>query len=165
MGDLLSGSAGQAHARRRDPDTSHQAADSVTPELRQMQVRVAEFAKGRGVSGFTDAEMSSVLKDDGSTYRTRRSELTARNIIIDSGERRAWGDSSRMRIVWRHRDYVKNPPPVCDPPKPATDEDRADGRDMAIKLAGYAASMKKEGRAMFSEELAEAAAIMRRLSA
>lgn len=165
MSDLFNAPADQAHARRTDPKTSHQAADSVTPDLRQLQARVADYAKRRGLSGFTDAEMSHDLKDDTSTYRTRRSELTARNIILDSGERRTFGESTRQRIVWKHRDYVKNAPSVCDPPKPASDEDRADGRDMAIKLAGFAVSMKKEGRAMFADELSEAAAIMKRLSA
>lgn len=165
MTDLFSAPGGQAHARRTDPGTSHEAADAVTPDLRQLQARVADYAKRKGYSGFTDAEMSQDLDDSGSTYRTRRSELTARNIILDSGERRTWGDSPRLRIVWMHRDYVRNAPAICEPPKPPSDEDRAEGRDMAIKLTGYAASMKKEGRQMFADELNDAAAIMKRLSA
>lgn len=162
--DLFDPPGGAAHARRTDPETSHDAADSVTPDLRQLQARVADYAKRRGRLGFTDAQMSNDLQDPGSTLRTRRSELTARNIILDSGERRTFGESARQRIVWVHRDFVKNPPAICEPPKPATDEDRADGRDMATKLAGYAASMKKEGRTMFADELNEAADIMRRLA-
>jgi len=162
MSDLF---GGKAHARREDPETSHEAADSVTPALRQLQAKVADYAKRRGRVGFTDAQMSNDLNDPGSTLRTRRSEMTARNIIVDSGERRTFGDSARQRIVWKHRDFVPGAPPICEPPTPPSDEDRAEGRDMAIKLAEYAASQRKEGRAMFADELVEAAAIMKKLSA
>jgi hypothetical protein len=162
MNDLFTG--GEAHARRSDPATSHQAAEAVTPDLRQLQAQVADYAKRQGARGFTDAQMSADLEDETSTFRTRRSELTARNIIIDSGDRRQWGDSPRQRIVWVHRDFVPAAPPITDAPVPATPAEKADGRRMADKLLGFSTSMMKEGRAMFANELANAAALMRRLA-
>lgn len=162
MSDLFSG--GEAHARRTDPATSHQAADVITPDLRQLQSRVADYAKRQGQGGFTDAQMSADLEDETSTFRTRRSELTARNIILDSGGRRQWGDSPRQRIVWVHRDFVPDAPPITDAPAPPTPGEKAEGKVMAGKLQAYSASVLKEGRTMFAAELAEAAALMQRLA-
>jgi hypothetical protein len=164
--DLFTGGGGdRAYARRYDPGTSHQAADAVSPDLKALQARVADFARRAGQSRFTDAQMEDELGDAGSTLRSRRSELTARNIILDSGLTRTYGYSTRQRIVWVHRDFVPNAPPVCEPAKPATDEERAEAREMASKLARFAVSMMREGRAMFSNELALAAELMRKLAA
>lgn len=155
----------RAYARRSDPETSHEAAAAVTPDLRLLQARVADYAKRKGPTGFTDAELSHDLEDEGSTFRTRRAELTARNIILDCGQRRRWGESTRSRIVWVHRDWVRDAPPVCEAPVPATPEDKAEGRAWAAKLSIYAVSMRKEGRAAFADDLVAAAAVMQKLSA
>lgn len=163
--DLFAGGGDRAHARRYDPGTSHQAADAVTPDLKALQARVADFAKRTGQSGFTDAQMEDELGDAGSTLRSRRAELTARNIILDSGVTRTYGYSTRRRIVWVHRDFFPNAPDVCEPAKPATDEERAEAREMAGKLSRFSESLKREGRTALSNELALAAALMRKLAA
>lgn len=164
MGNDLFG-GGQAHARRTDPATSYQAAAAVTPDLRSLQGQVADYARRAGVGGFTDAQLSADLDDDGSTFRTRRSELTDRNIILDSGQRRRWGDSLRSRIVWVHRDFFPDAPAVLDAPAgPATEADKLEGRVKAEQLEGFARNLAKEGREMLAGELQLAAQIMRKLS-
>ena len=90
--------ADEAHTRASDPDTSHEAAAAVTPNLRELQARVEAFAIAAGPSGFIDVDMQNALEDTGSTLRTRRSELTARNIVLDSGLRRKLVGSAQ----WRH---------------------------------------------------------------
>lgn len=155
----------EAHARRTDPDTSHEAAAAVTPGLRELQQRVETFARMAGFDGFTDAEMEDKLDDPGSTLRTRRSELTARNIVLDSGRRRKFGESTRNRIVWVHRDYHPNPPPICDAPRVLTKEERSRGVEHAARLDAGARQMRAEGRAFFADQLAEAATFIRSVSA
>lgn len=89
-----------AHARRFDPSTSHRAAKAVTPEITRIQQQVMWFARKRGVLGFTDTDLEEAMQDHGSTFRTRRRELTDKGLIRDSGQRhRAVGDA-RERIVW-----------------------------------------------------------------
>jgi hypothetical protein len=154
-----------ARARRTDPDTSHQAAAAVTPGLRELQQRVETFARLAGFDGFTDAEMEDKLDDPGSTLRTRRSELTARNIVLDSGQRRTFGDSTRRRIVWVHRDYHPSPPPICEAPRVLTKEERSRGIGHAAKLDAGARQMRSEGRAGFADQLAEAASYIRGVAA
>lgn len=153
-----------AHARRFDPSTSHQAAEAITPDLRQLQARVADYARRKGPDGFMDAQMSDDLEDSSSTLRTRRSELTARNIVLDSGRRRRWGESPRQRIVWVHRDFVPDAPPIREPVAPASDADRAEGRAMAQELEGSARQMRNEGRTMFADRLVAIAGTLRRLA-
>lgn len=151
----------RAYARRHDPDTSHEAAAAVTPNLGELQQRVESYAFSKGPEGFTDAEMAHDLQDPGSTYRTRRHELAARNVVLDSGQRRTFGPSARKRIVWVHRRFADNPPPVCEPPRVMTPADRQRGTAIAIRLEGSARQMDNEGRALFATSLREAADFIR----
>lgn len=156
---------GQAHARWDDPDTSHEAAAAVTPGLRELQQRVERYAQRCGHAGFTDAEMEDALQDAGSTLRTRRSELAARNIVLDSGQRRKFGDSPRNRIVWLHRSFVANAPPICEPPRVLTAEERGRGKQHADALDRCAKQMRAEGRVGVEQMLTEAAAYIRSVAA
>lgn len=155
----------QAHARRSDPDTSHEAAAAVTPGLRELQQQVEVFARSNGYDGFTDAEMEARLDDPGSTLRTRRSELTARNIVLDSGQRRTFGESPRRRIVWLHRDFATNPPPICDAPRVLTKEERGRGLEHVATLEAGARQMRNEGRSAFAQQLTDAANYIRSVAA
>lgn len=154
----------EAHARRADPDTSHEAAAAVTPDLRELQRIVENYAKGRGGEGFTDAQMEDDLDQHGSTLRTRRSELAARNIVLDSGQRRTYG-SPRRRVVWVHRDYVMDPPPLCEPPRALTKEERGRGLEHAVQLEAGARQMANEGRSLFAQQLRDAAGYIRGVAA
>ena len=90
----------RAFARRSDPDTSHEAAEAVTPTLRKLQAEVLAFAAMCGPGGFTDPELAEHFDCQVSTYRTRRSELVAMGLLMDSGHRRLNG-GSRKFAVWR----------------------------------------------------------------
>jgi hypothetical protein len=90
----------RAFARRSDPDTSHEAAAVVTPTLRKLQAEVLAFAASCGPQGFTDPELAEHFDCQGSTYRTRRSELVTMGLVMDSGQRRA-SPAKRKFAVWR----------------------------------------------------------------
>lgn len=154
----------QAHARHQDPQTSHDAADAVTPDLRELQARVATYARAAGPGGFTDAQMSDDMEDYGSTLRTRRSELTDRNIILNSGRTALWGDSARRRIVWVHRDFVDDAPDVREPPKPISAEDKAEAIKMADQLRQSSIGIRKEGRAMLADLMEDCSKTIRKFA-
>lgn len=80
--------------------------------LTKSQKLVYDYFFGRGPDGACDLQMTDELCDKFSTLRTRREELTHRNIILDTGRRRPWGDTDRLRTVWVHRHHVASPPPV-----------------------------------------------------
>ena len=90
--------------RRENPDTSKEAAASIKPKTNLIKVEVIDYARLRGTQGFTDEELSRWFLCNGSTYRTRRAELTAEGIIVPSG-RRARLQSGRHAVVWVHKNY------------------------------------------------------------
>lgn len=88
--------------RSTDPDTSLEAAESISPRLRALQGLVLDYAASQP-DGFTDIDMNQHFDTHASTYRTRRSELVERGYIKDSGERRAYGEDGKGRrhIIWQ----------------------------------------------------------------
>jgi hypothetical protein len=94
----------EAHARHSDPETSHEAAECVSPHVQRMQRAVLEFA-GFAVSadGFTDVSMNRYFQTTGSSYRSRRAELVEKGLIRDSGERHTYGENGKGRrhIIWQ----------------------------------------------------------------
>ena len=91
----------EAHACKSDPDTSHTAADEVTPRIRELQAAVLGFAADRGMKGFIDPELNDHFQVHSSTYRTRRAELVGMGLIEDSGERVSIGGAGRKHALWR----------------------------------------------------------------
>lgn len=124
-----------AHARRDDPQTSHEAAAAITPGLGELQAEVERYALAAGPIGFTDAAMSEALDDPSSTYRTRRSELTDKGIILDSGRRAKHGESDRNRIVWVHRSFMPEQPADDWLPNPGSCPEAAKGKRVKVILA------------------------------
>jgi hypothetical protein len=161
--DLFSQPPRPAVARRADPGTSHDAAAAVTPGLRELQARVEAYARRIGAGGFTDAQMAADLEDTTSTLRTRRAELAARRIVIDTGRRRTWGDSPRLRSVWVHRDFVHEPPAVIDAPVPIK-EAREEALIRAATLDSMAATFRERGSTLPADELEASARLLRRLA-
>lgn len=154
---------GQAHARNSDPEPSHEAAAAITPGLRDLQQLVERFAIGKP-QGFMDLELCRWREDLGeSTLRTRRAELVARNIILDSGRRIRPGGKV-AHTVWIHRKFVPDAPDVREPPKPASSEDKAKALDMAANLDREAASCRRQGLTAFSDFLSDCAQMMRALA-
>ena len=94
----------RAVARRDDLDTSHLAAEDITPRIRILQAAVLSFAASCRPFGFTDPAMNDHFETHSSTYRTRRAELVAMGLIEDSGDRACIGASGRKHAVWRITD-------------------------------------------------------------
>lgn len=157
--------ADRAHARASDPQTSHEAAAAVTPGLPALQASV-EVSALRFPDGFTDIDLIESRRDLGpSTVRTRRCELAARNIILDSGRRAVPEGHTQRHTVWVHRSFVPDAPAIQPPPGPPQAADRTEGLATAHRMDGWAAQMRAEGRAMFADQLIDAAKLMRSLCA
>ena len=96
----------QTLARNSDPITSQMAAEMIVPHLGEIEAAVLAFAADRP-DGFTDVELNAHFNITGSTYRSRRHELTQRGLIRDSGEMRAHAKAgivrarARRHIVWQ----------------------------------------------------------------
>ena len=84
--------------RRESRQTSIDAAQSIVPSLTEIQNAVLQYANSMP-TGFTDDQMNRHFQSYGSTYRTRRAELTAKNLIVDSGKL-ARLPSGRNATVW-----------------------------------------------------------------
>lgn len=91
--------------RRDSRATSIEAAISIMPALTDIQNAVMAYAK-QMPTGFTDDEMNRHFLCYGSTYRTRRAELTAKNLIADSGKL-ARLPSGRNATVWILSQYME----------------------------------------------------------
>ena len=97
----------RTRARTTDPDTSHDAARSLT-HVRESQEAVLRLFRRCGP--MTDTALVSRYETVGerpvqspSGLRTRRSELTAAGLVIDTG-RRVRLPSGRRGIVWKADD-------------------------------------------------------------
>ena len=84
--------------RRESRQTSIDAAQSIVPSLTEIQNAVLQYANTMP-TGFTDDQMNRHFQSYGSTYRTRRAELTAKNLIVDSGKVSRL-PSGRNATVW-----------------------------------------------------------------
>ena len=91
--------------RRESRQTSIDAAESIVPSLTDIQNAVLQYANTMP-TGFTDDQMNRHFQTYGSTYRTRRAELTAKNIIADSGKL-ARLPSGRNATVWVLAQYME----------------------------------------------------------
>lgn len=102
----------EAHARRTDPGTSHAAAASVTPRIRESQDLVLRALRRLGpatdetlVAYYADAARrfpGRIRQQSPSGIRTRRRELTDAELVFDTG-RRTVLKSGRKAIVWAAR--------------------------------------------------------------
>lgn len=164
-GDLFAPAVGPAPSRRTDPDTSHKAGAKVGPAVLPIRDQVLRFAISRAEFGFIDDDLKGAFPDaPESSYRKRRSELADEKLLLDTGKRRRNGHGNE-EIVWIHRQFQPEPPPVQERQTPSQRDDlRREGLAMAREMRQWASSMKKEGRAMFSNGLENAALLMDRLS-
>lgn len=98
------------HARTTDPDTSHDAAETVT-HVAVMRARVYGLYLTHP-EGLTDEQLLAVYSaqhggslrslEARSSPRKRRSDLAQQGLLEDSGERRRL-TSGRRGVVWRAR--------------------------------------------------------------
>ena len=89
----------EPHTRVRsgDPDTSFEAAESISP-LRMTELRRKVLLIFARRIALTDFDLEIICENHGSTYRTRRSELVELGYVADSGQRLMQEGSNR--IVW-----------------------------------------------------------------
>ena len=93
-----------ARARTSDPDTSHAAAQSLTPEtLRLSQTAVLSVLTAYP-AGLTDQGLALVYGNrwpaqSESGLRTRRAELVRGGMVVDTGRRERLA-SGRQAVVW-----------------------------------------------------------------
>lgn len=90
-------------ARTTDPDTSHDAADQVVPDLRLIQARVLGIFERHG--SLTQHQLIAIYRHEHgpaaeSTVRTRCSELADAGLVRDTGDR-VQLVSGRHAIVWQ----------------------------------------------------------------
>jgi hypothetical protein len=90
--------------RSQDQPTSIMAAQQIVPLISEFKKRVVAYAMSMGFKGFCDAEMNQFFGEIGSSYRTRRAELTREGLIVNSGRTRTYG-SNRQHIIWVHKDF------------------------------------------------------------
>jgi hypothetical protein len=91
--------------RTEDRATSVEAAHAVTPDITEIQLEVLRFAKQAGKRGFTDVDLNEHFNARGSTYRTRRSELTNMELILPTNATRTYAPSKRRHMIWVHHTY------------------------------------------------------------
>lgn len=164
-------SAYLAPTRRGDPSTSFKAARAVTPARPTIRRRVDDFARGRGPDGFMDVEMDAALMTPSerargsSSYRTRRSELTAENIILDTGREGVGGGNSNDRRIWVHRDHHPDPGPIVAAVRGAA-RDILKGEAMAhaAKLRLLAAGLRRQGLGPAAYEVEQGAELLTKLA-
>jgi LmbE family N-acetylglucosaminyl deacetylase len=76
-------------AHSDDAEESLAAADQIILHLTSTQADVIEHFMTVGPRGLTDRQLTEQFSLDGSsTYRSRRAELTALGLVVDSGRRR-----------------------------------------------------------------------------
>lgn len=93
------------YARATDPSTSWEAAESLSSDhVTRVREQVHQYALDCGTRGFTDKELEGHFGDYGSTYRTRRSELSAAGVIVATNSKRKT-PSGRNAIVHVHCNY------------------------------------------------------------
>jgi hypothetical protein len=93
----------RAHARATDPETSHEAAESLKPKrLRDSQRAVFDLFAMYGAMTDQMLQRAAVIEKVGqspSWIRTRRKELVDAGMIVDTG-RKQKTKSGRRAIVW-----------------------------------------------------------------
>jgi hypothetical protein len=90
----------EPHTRARpgDPDTSHAAARRIQHTMTDVQIQVLTYFRSIYPRAITDLDLQAYFSDDKSTYRTRRSELVAMGLIVDTLQRRFQDGSNR--VLW-----------------------------------------------------------------
>ncbi len=91
------------HYRRRNPETSRDAATDAMVFVPESCRRVYEYLQERG--GRTDREGKADLKMN--SYRRRRADLKNAELVADGGERRdsKWGKAMTVWVLTGRKTY------------------------------------------------------------
>jgi hypothetical protein len=90
----------QAHARKTDPVTSHEAAEAITPLLNKVEQGIYDALCSFLPKGATSDEISEASKIQYRTVTPRLKPMCKKGFVVDSGEHKR-GDSGRRQIIWR----------------------------------------------------------------
>ena len=86
--------------------TSIEAADAIAPKVSRLQAVTLATIKAAGVIGRTTNEIAERLDCERDSIQPRTSELRARKLIADSGQRRRNANGKRA-IVWVAAEYLQ----------------------------------------------------------
>lgn len=141
--------------RTDDHRTSVQAAARVAAEQETIKFQVLRFAKDKGADGFIDDDLKAAFPDSPeSSYRKRRSELTADGLILDSGQTRQNRDGN-AEVVWQHREFHVGPAKPRHMTQDQWDAHVAKLAALASEVSVWATQMMREGRSGLGHQLAD----------
>lgn len=83
----------------RGIDTSIEAADSIASDVPRLQRLALKAIREAGHAGLTTDELANRLQIEPGSIQPRTSELRAKNLVADSGQRRRNARAKRV-IVW-----------------------------------------------------------------
>ena len=87
-------------------ETGRQAAEAIAPQLGRLQRLVERAIKARGSYGLTPEEACEVLGIERVSLQPRFSELKAKGLVVDSGQRRLNPSSRKRAVVWVAKEYA-----------------------------------------------------------
>ncbi len=90
----------KAYARGTDPETSHQAAEGITPHLAVLESKVLKPIISSGEKGMNSYEVELATGLPNESCTPRFAPLRRKKFIFDSGMRRP-GKTGRNQIVWK----------------------------------------------------------------
>ena len=86
--------------RNTDPQTSHDAFQSINVSARQALIMEKAREKAHEMPTFTASEMAKEMGLARDSVSNRLSELGKRGLIVLTGERRTWGETKHTQQVW-----------------------------------------------------------------
>lgn len=124
------------HSHRHAPETSAKAATTFKARHGTMRALVHDFALRRADYGFTDEDLwTSCYGYDRQKFersiRPRRTELANERWLLDSG-RRQKVDGNEC-VVWIHRRFHADPPPIQPKGRPEAKRTAGDERARICK--------------------------------
>ena len=87
-------------------ETSREAAEAINKKLGGLQRRVFDAVAARGANGLTPEEAADLLAESRVSVQPRFSELKAKGLIADSGQRRVNPSSRKRAVVWVIRELA-----------------------------------------------------------
>ena len=94
--------------RKGSPSTSQEAATAMAPQLGRLQKLTLAAIRDAGLDGLTADELAARLEMERWTVQPRTSELKAKGLIADSGNRRK-NDNGKRAVVWIGSEYAPQP--------------------------------------------------------
>lgn len=164
--DLFAAPLRHPATRTGDHQTSVEAADKAAVTQRTIRGAVLAYGAAAGREGFIDDDLVEARGGQGpeSSWRKRRGELVEEGYLIDSGRTRL-NHFGNKEIVWVHRNFVVDAPPIKERPKPVDSVEARqkveDRKALADELAKCADSLHREGRAWLAALLIRAAEALR----